>query len=68
MPESTWSWLSIVTVVKDDSEGFSRTARSLHGQNLDGVEWIVIDSSVDPSKIPALAGLRRRRRSAPVRC
>ena len=29
MPESTRPWLSIVTVVKDDPEGFARTADSL---------------------------------------
>jgi hypothetical protein len=52
MPESTPAWLSIITVVKDDVAGFARSAASLQGQDLDGVEWVVIDSSDDASQIP----------------
>jgi hypothetical protein len=40
-------WLSVITVVKDDAEGFARTAASLSQQNLEGVEYIVVDSSTD---------------------
>lgn len=39
------SWLSIVTVVKDDIEGLERTRRSLLHQDLSGTEWLVVDSS-----------------------
>lgn len=46
-------WLSVVTVVKDDPVGFSQTLKSLTQQNLDGVEFVVIDSSNDRSAIPA---------------
>ena len=51
-------WLSVVTVVKDDSAGFAATRASLLGQDLDGVEWIVIDGSataVEPDSPPDLA-------------
>jgi hypothetical protein len=37
--------LTIATVVKDDLDGFRRTAESLRLQDRDGTEWIVIDSS-----------------------
>lgn len=47
-------WLSVVTVVKDDLDGFTRSAASLGEQDLDGVEWVVIDGSTDPAAIPAL--------------
>lgn len=43
----TTRWLTVVTVVKDDSDGFARTVASLAGQQLDGVEYLVIDSSID---------------------
>ena len=52
MPDApTGPWLSIITVVKDDPEGFARTAESIAGQNLKGVEWVVIDGSgkLDPT-------------------
>ena len=52
-------WLSVITVVKDDSDGFARTAASLQQQDLDGVEYVVIDSSSDQQAIPtALDGTR----------
>jgi glycosyltransferase involved in cell wall biosynthesis len=38
-------WLTVVTVVKDDPEGFAITASSLRRQDTRGVEWVVIDSS-----------------------
>lgn len=44
------AWLSIVTVVKDDPVGFEATARSL-GDGIDGIEWVVIDSSSDAERI-----------------
>lgn len=40
-------WLTIVTVVKDDEEGLSATANSISEQELDGVEWILVDGSSD---------------------
>ena len=52
MQESSYPWLSIVTVVKDEVEGFRRTVASLRGQDLAGVEWVVIDSSGDMDEIP----------------
>lgn len=45
------TWLSIVTVVKDDPEGFIRTLNSVRTQELLGVELCVIDSSRDSSVI-----------------
>ena len=44
-------WLSIVTVVKDDPDGFVRTLESVRTQDLDGVEFCVIDGSADSSTI-----------------
>ena len=40
-------WLTVITVVKDDPVGFARTSASLRNQDLDGVEWVVIDSSTE---------------------
>lgn len=48
-------WLTIVTVVKDDEPGFRRTLDSLRGQDLDGIEYLVIDSSRVPHDIEAAA-------------
>ena len=45
-------WISIVTVVKDDPVGFSRTYLSLCGQSVQDFEWIVIDSSDEPLEKP----------------
>ena len=47
----TETWLSIITVVKDDPEGFTRTLESIGAQRLSGVELCVIDSSVDSAAI-----------------
>lgn len=47
-------WLSVITVVKDDAEGFSLTQASLKQQDLHGVEFIVIDGSTSPSSIADL--------------
>ena len=48
------AWLSIVTVVKDDPDGFARTCASLADQDLSDVEWIVIDGSSDRKGIPSM--------------
>lgn len=45
-------WLSIVTVVKDDLTGISRTLQSLKGQQLTGVDYLVIDSSSQRDEVP----------------
>lgn len=47
-------WLSVVTVVKDDVDGFSRSLASLREQDVDGVEWVVIDGSSDSRAIPGV--------------
>lgn len=47
------SWLSIVTVVKDDREGFRRSIDSLSKQSLAGVELVLVDSSAIALEIPA---------------
>ncbi len=44
-------WLSVVTVVKDDLEGFQRSIDSLSEQSLVGVELVVVDSSADSLEI-----------------
>jgi hypothetical protein len=44
-------WLTVVTVVKNDLAGLEKTIRSLVEQvDLSGVEYIVIDSSVNCRK------------------
>lgn len=49
------AWLSVITVVKDDADGFARSLSSLLAQDsLDGVEFVVADSSADQSAIPSL--------------
>lgn len=44
-------WLTIITVVKDDPEGLSRTLKSLMGADLAAVEHLIIDSSLDRSVV-----------------
>ena len=50
LPELDYSppkpWLSVVTVVREDSAGLERTWTSLREQATEGFEWIVVDSSV----------------------
>ena len=41
------TWLTVITVVKDDHEGFARSLTSLLTQDRSGVQWVVIDSSND---------------------
>ena len=38
-------WLTIVTVVRDDTQGFLQTGYSLLACEMDDVEWVVVDSS-----------------------
>ena len=45
-------WLTVITVVKDDAPGFERTLQSLLIQDLDGVEYVIIDSSTNPEELP----------------
>ncbi|MDD2859058.1 MAG: glycosyltransferase [Candidatus Nanopelagicales bacterium] len=47
-------WLTVVTVVKDDAAGLTRSLQSLRDQDLAGVEYLVIDSSDDAHEVPAL--------------
>jgi hypothetical protein len=47
----TDTWLSIITVVKDDYPGFVQTLESITQQNLTGVELCVVDSSIDSDAI-----------------
>ncbi len=54
LPGQLMTWLSIVTVVKDDADGLARTLASIATQDLDGVELVVIDSSTDAAEVPAL--------------
>jgi glycosyltransferase involved in cell wall biosynthesis len=49
-------WLSVITVVRNDPEGFQLTLNSLQRQNLTGIELIVIDGSDDTTEIPAIVG------------
>jgi len=44
-------WLTVVTVVKDDLAGFNKSLTSLLEQDNSGVEYVVIDSSGDPSVV-----------------
>jgi putative colanic acid biosynthesis glycosyltransferase len=48
------TWLTVITVVKNDASGFARTLGSLTLQDLSGVEFVVIDGSEDHDEIPAL--------------
>jgi len=47
----TSPWLSVVTVVKDDVPGFHATVQSIAEQNLEGLEYLVIDGSTDSQSI-----------------
>lgn len=51
--------LSIVTVVKDDPTGLTRTRDSLRDCNthdLHEIEWIIVDSSTDSDAVPRIVG------------
>lgn len=44
-------WLTIATVVKDDPTGFEQTLASIAEQALDGVEFLIVDSSENRDEI-----------------
>ena len=48
------TWLSIITVVRDDESGLSRTRDAIEVNDRNGVEWVVIDSSHDRAAIKTL--------------
>lgn len=48
------TWLSVVTVVKDDSLGFAESLASLSLQDLTDVEWVIVDSSTRKEEIPRI--------------
>ena len=52
-------WLSVISVVKDDAVGLETTVASLESQDLDGVEFIVIDGSADPDAVKCLVSARQ---------
>ena len=47
-------WLTIATIVKDDPEGLTRTLNSLKGQDLAGVELLIVDSSADTERTTSI--------------
>jgi glycosyltransferase involved in cell wall biosynthesis len=50
-------WLSVITVVRNDATGFTSTLASMDEQDLDGVEFIVIDGSDATQRVDeAMAG------------
>lgn len=49
------TFLSIITVVRNDPEGLQRTAQSLAEQQFEDFEWIVIDGASTDSTVAALA-------------
>ena len=53
-------WLTIVTPVRDDYQGLSRSLESIREQDREGVEVLVIDSSIDHEPVRAACeGLAR---------
>lgn len=50
------TWLSIITVVRNDSAGLKRTAESLIDALQDGIEWVVVDGSDDPADVASIVG------------
>lgn len=48
---STNPWLTVVTVVKDAPDDLVGTVESVRAQNLSGVEYVVVDSSADPTPV-----------------
>lgn len=45
-------WLSVVTVVRNDPQGFESTIQSLAQQDLTSVQFVVVDGSDDLNEIP----------------
>ena len=56
-------WLSIITPVKDALSELERTCESLAGQDLAGIEWLIVDSSSDGDEVSLLI---RQRAGIPV--
>ena len=55
---SSTPWLTVITVVKDATADFTRTAESLASQDLTGIEYVIVDSSDDRTAVPlALAAI-----------
>ena len=52
------TWLSIITVVRNDAVGLERTLSSLESDLGAGVEWVVVDGSDDPAVVPRIVGDR----------
>lgn len=48
-------WLTIVTIVKDDPEGLSRTLASVRHEDLEGTEHLIIDGSTHAGEVRELA-------------
>ena len=48
------TWLSIITVVRNDASGLARTRESVTRNDLNGVDWTVVDSSQDPAAVESL--------------
>jgi putative colanic acid biosynthesis glycosyltransferase len=51
-------WLTVVTVVRDDERGIRRTLESLGGQDLSGVEFVVVDGGSKDGTLAALSAAR----------
>jgi len=50
------TWLTIITVVRNDAAGLQRTAQSLAASLHTGIEWVVIDGSDDPADVASIVG------------
>ena len=50
------TWLTVITVVRNDAAGLQRTAQSLAPALRTGIEWIVIDGSDDPAAVASIVG------------
>jgi len=50
------TWLTVITVVRNDSAGLKRTAESLIDALQAGIEWVVVDGSDDPTAVAAIVG------------
>lgn len=48
------TWLSIITVVRNEATGLRRTRESLQRNDLNGVEWFVIDSSDNHTDVESI--------------
>jgi glycosyltransferase involved in cell wall biosynthesis len=51
MSETQQPWLTIITIVRNDLDGFVRTLNSIAKQDLDAVQVLVIDGSDNKSEI-----------------